>query len=112
VLGAYADHFWMQAMPRSLATRAPNIASRQRPYRAAGATQARSYHRHIQIGLIVQGLLQCLVHPTIRAVWSSFGSWLRTIGPAFAPSEPSPPQRCAAHSLRISHAATLRLIVP
>jgi len=49
--------------------------------------QARAYERHIQISLIVQGLLQylALFHP--RAVWRFFGSWLRTTNRAAAPSE-------------------------
>jgi hypothetical protein len=44
-------------------------------------------HRHIQIGLIAQGLLQCLAIHHPRLVWSSFDSWLRTIRPGVAPSE-------------------------
>ena len=44
-------------------------------------------HRHIQLGLIVQGLLQILSATTPKLVWWSFGSWIRTVRPGLAPSE-------------------------
>src|SRR5260370_41899900 len=43
--------------------------------------------RHIQIGLIAQGLLQYLSASHAQLVWSSFGSWLRTIRDGVCPSE-------------------------
>jgi hypothetical protein len=53
--------------------------------------------RHIQNGLIVQGLLQYLAVFHRRAVWRFFGSWLRTENHALAPSE-----LVVAHALRNS----------
>jgi len=47
----------------------------------------RAYHRHIQIGLIAQGILQYLAVSCPRLVWASFVSWLRTIRPGLPPSE-------------------------
>jgi len=44
-------------------------------------------HRHIQVGLIAQGLLQILSATQPKLVWQSFGSWIRTIRPGLAPSE-------------------------
>ena len=58
VLGAYAYHFWMAA-----------------------------YHRHMQLGLIAQGLLQILAATVPQKIWRSFGSWMRTMRPGLAPSE-------------------------
>ena len=46
-----------------------------------------AYHRHIQLGLIAQGLLQILSATTPKLVWWSFGSWIRTVRPGLAPSE-------------------------
>lgn len=56
-------------------------------YRTAVRRKLDAYHRHIQIGLISQGLLQTLAIQHPRLVWSSFGAWLRTIRPGIAPSE-------------------------
>lgn len=88
VLGTYAYHFWMRAMPRiSRGCGTQHLHRASDRYRAAVRRKLAAYHRHIQIGLIAQGLLQSLAicHP--RLVWSSFGSWLRTIRPGIAPSE-------------------------
>jgi hypothetical protein len=57
------------------------------PYRNAVRRKIAAYHRHIQLGLIAQGLLQLLSAKTPKLVWRSFGSWIRTIRPGLAPSE-------------------------
>jgi hypothetical protein len=44
-------------------------------------------HRHNQVGVIAQGLLQSLAIQQPALVWSSFAYWLRTIRPGLAPSE-------------------------
>jgi len=67
------------------------------PYRAQVRRKLAAYERHIQIGLIVQGLLQYLAVFHHRAVWRFFGSWLRTENHALAPSE-----LVVAHALRNS----------
>jgi hypothetical protein len=56
-------------------------------YRTAIRRKLDAYHRHIQIGLVAQGLLQCLaaLHPAL--VWRHFGSWLRTVRSPHCPSE-------------------------
>ena len=56
-------------------------------YRNAVRRKSAAYHRHIQLGLIAQGLLQILSATTPKSVWRSFGSWIRTIRPGLAPSE-------------------------
>jgi hypothetical protein len=87
VLGTYAYHFWMASMhkiKRGSGTQHPHRATES--YRASVHRKLGAYHRHIQVGLIAQGLLQALAiqHPPL--VWSSFVSWLRTIRPGI-PSE-------------------------
>ena len=56
-------------------------------YRAAVRRKLAAYHRHIQVGLISQGILQYLAVKHPRWVWASFGSWLRTVRPGIPPSE-------------------------
>jgi hypothetical protein len=56
-------------------------------YRDAVRRKLGAYHCHIQIGLIAQGTLQYLAVSYPRLVWTSFGSWLRTIRPGIPPSE-------------------------
>jgi hypothetical protein len=88
VLGAYAYHFWLRLMPKiSRGSGTQHLHRTSDRYRAAVRRKLGAYHRHIQIGLIAQGLLQTLAiqHPSL--VSSSFGSWLRTIRPGIAPSE-------------------------
>lgn len=87
-LGAYAYHFWMKAMtPIKRNSGNQHLHRKTKKYREAVKRKIEAYHRHIQVGLIAQGLLQYLasVHP--RMVWSNFGSWIRTIRPGIPPSE-------------------------
>lgn len=87
-LGAYAYHFWMRAMTpikKNSGDQHPHRKSEK--YRAEIKRKIAAYHRHIQIGLIGQGLLQCLASNHPRLVWANFGSWIRTIRPGIPPSE-------------------------
>ena len=88
VIGAYAYHFWMADM-RPLRRVSGNQHLHRKPpsYRDAVRRKIAAYHRHIQLGLIAQGLLQILSAKVPRLVWHSFGSWIRTIRPGLAPSE-------------------------
>jgi len=88
VIGAYAYHFWMAAMtPLRRVSGNQYLHHKSDAYRNAVRRKIAAYHRHIQLGLIAQGLLQILsaMQPTL--VWRSFGSWIRTIRPGLAPSE-------------------------
>ena len=88
VLGAYAYHFWMAAMtPLRRASGNQYLHHKSEAYRNAVRRKVAAYHRHIQLGLIAQGLLQILAAKTPTRVWRSFGSWIRTIRPGLAPSE-------------------------
>jgi hypothetical protein len=87
-IGAYSYHFWMAAMkPR------PCRSGNQHPHRETNSSRDQlrrklaAYHCHIQLGVIAQGLLQCLAVLYSRVVWGQFGSWLRTVRPGILPSE-------------------------
>jgi len=88
VIGVYSYHFWMSGMKRISRNSGTQHMHRQTdPYRAAVRRKLAAYDRHIQIGLIAQGLLQYLSATHAPLVWSSFGSWLRTIRDGVCPSE-------------------------
>jgi hypothetical protein len=88
VIGAYAYHFWMAAMtPLRRVTGNQYLHHKSEAYRNAVRRKIAAYHRHIQLGLIAQGLLQILSATIPKSVWRSFGSWIRTIRPGLAPSE-------------------------
>ena len=88
VIGAYAYHFWMGAMkPLRRVSGNQYLHRESDEYRNAVRRKIGAYHRHIQLGLIAQGLLQILVAKTPKRVWQSFGSWIRTIRPGLPPSE-------------------------
>jgi hypothetical protein len=88
VIGAYAYHFWMAAMtPLRRVSANQYLHHKSVDYRNAVRRKIAAYHRHIQLGLIAQGLLQILSATQPKLVWRSFGSWIRTIRPGLAPSE-------------------------
>ncbi len=88
VVGAYAYHFWMAAMkPLKRVSGNQYLHRESNEYRHAVRRKIGAYHRHIQLGLIAQGLLQILSATMSKSVWRSFGSWIRTIRPGLAPSE-------------------------
>lgn len=88
VIGAYAYHFWMAAMtPLRRGSGNQYLHHKSDDYRDAIRRKIAAYHRHIQLGLIAQGLLQILSATQPKLVWRSFGSWIRTIRPGLAPSE-------------------------
>lgn len=88
VLGVYAYHFWMSSMDK-IARGSPTqyLHRKSDRYRAAVRRKLAAYHRHIQVGLISQGILQYLAVKHPRRVWASFGSWLRTVRPGIPSSE-------------------------
>jgi len=88
VIGAYAYHFWMAAMtPLRRVSGNQYLHHTSDAYRDAVRRKIAAYHRHIQLGLIAQGLLQILSARNTQRVWQSFGSWIRTVRPGLAPSE-------------------------
>ena len=88
VVGALSYHFWMQEMKPLRRKSGDQYMHREtEKYRQAVKRKLNAYHSFIQAGLIAQGLLQYLAACFPKLVWSSFGSWLRTIRPGVVPSE-------------------------
>ena len=87
-IGVYAYHFWCAKMiPLSGASGNQSLFFKPMKYRQAILRKLNAYHRHIQVGIIAQGLLQYLASAFPALVWGSFGSWIRTIRPNLPPSE-------------------------
>ena len=82
------NHFWMANMtPLRRVSGNQYLHHKSEAYRDAVRRKIAAYHRHIQLGLIAQGLLQILSATMPTSIWRSFGSWIRTIRPGLAPSE-------------------------
>jgi hypothetical protein len=87
-IGAYAYHFWMKNMkPIKRFSGNQYIHKKPEEYRQTVQRKMDAYHRFVQTGLIAQGLLQYLSASFPQLVFSSFGSWFRTIRTDFPPSE-------------------------
>lgn len=88
VIGTYGYHFWMAAMtPLPRVSGNHYLHRKSLSYRDAVRRKIAAYHRHIQLGLVAQGLLQILSATAPQSVWRSFGSWIRTVRTGLAPSE-------------------------
>ena len=97
-VGAYAYHFWMSDMtPLRRGSGNQMMDHRSPTYRAHVRRKVAAYERHIQLGLIAQGLLQYLAVTFRRVVWFNFHSYIRSASPQKPPSE-----WVVAHALRYS----------
>ena len=87
-IGAYAYHFWMMDM-KPLKRRSGNqyLHRESKTYRQHVIRKIGAYHLFVHAGIVSQGLLQYLSITCTDLVWSSFGSWIRTIRPGIPPSE-------------------------
>jgi hypothetical protein len=87
-VGAYAYHFWMKDMtPLRRGSGKQYVQRKPEIYRAHIRRKLAAYERHIQLGLIAQGLLQYLALSFRRVVWFHFHSYIRTACPEKPPSE-------------------------
>ena len=87
-VGTYSYHFWMQVMkPRPRTSGNQYLHRESGQYRNLVRRKLRAYHCHMQLGVIAQGILNCLAVLKPEMIWRSFGSWLRTIRPGIPPSE-------------------------
>ena len=87
-VGAYAYHFWMEDMNPIRRGDGSQHPHRQSPgYREHLRRKLAAYERHIQLGLIAQGLLQYLAVSFRRVVWFNFHSYIRTASPKKPPTE-------------------------
>src|SRR5438445_11991771 len=95
-VGAYAYHFWMRAMtPLRRGDGNQHLHRKSPKYRQQVRRKFAAYQRHIQIGLIAQGLLQYLALSFRRVAWTNFNSYIRTAKTHLPPSE-----WVVAHALR------------
>ena len=87
-IGAYAYHFWMQDMkPIHRGSGKQYVQRKSELYREHIRRKLGAYERHIQLGLIAQGLLQYLALNFRRVAWFNFHSYIRTASPQKPPSE-------------------------
>jgi hypothetical protein len=87
-VGTWAYHFWMRPMTPLRRFQGDQFLHRKsKSYRVAVRRKLDAYHRHIQVGLVAQGLLQCLAATQPALIWRHFGSWLRTVRSPLCPSE-------------------------
>jgi len=63
------------------------LPRKSKSYRTAVSRKLDANHRHIQVGLVAQGLLQCLAATQFTLVLRHFGSWLRTVRAPHCASE-------------------------
>ena len=97
-LGAYAYHFWMRDMvPIWRGSGNQDLTRRSPKYREQVQRKMAAFERHIQLGLIAQGLLQYLALGFRCLSWANFISYIRTAAPHQPPSE-----WVVAHALRHS----------
>lgn len=87
-LGIFKYRFWMKDMVKSKRRKGTEYLHRStEEYREKFKAKIRTYHIHIQLGVIAQGLLQYLAVCHTEKVWKNIGSWFRTIRPGIVPSE-------------------------
>lgn len=87
-IGTYAYHFWMMTMtPIRWGSGDQSLVNRSPDYQRAIARKIAAYHRYVQIGCVVQGILLHLAINYREKVWSTFKGWLRTMKPSLIPSE-------------------------
>jgi hypothetical protein len=88
VVGSFSYHFWMSDMkPLRWRNGNQHLHRETDIYRDHIKRKMRAYHAFLQVATVCQGLLQYLSTSVPELIWSSFGSWLRTIRPGIPPSE-------------------------
>lgn len=88
VIGTYAYRFWMKSMrPIRRRSRGQFLHRQKLNYRNRVEQKLKTYHLHVMLGCIAQGLAQHLAVNFREQVWQSFSGWLRTIKKNLEPSE-------------------------
>jgi hypothetical protein len=88
VVGAFAYRFWSRNMKKASRGDGDQYLHRApESLRQKILDKIRAYHLHLQLGLIALGLLQWLSLSFSQAVWTHFGSWMRTMKTQLPPSE-------------------------
>ena len=87
-VGAYAYHFWMRAMtPLHRGSGNQYLHRKSETYRQQVRRKVAAYERHIQLGLIAQGLMMYLAIRFRCVSWWCANHYLRTVNPQQPPSE-------------------------
>jgi hypothetical protein len=87
-IGAYVYHFWMRDMtPVHRGEGKQHVHRKTETYRNNIRRKLGAYERHIQLGLIAQGLMQYLALNFRRVTWFNFNTYIRTAAPQKPPSE-------------------------
>ena len=87
-LGTYAYHFWMQAMtPIRRGGGNQHLHRKSESYRQGVRRKLAAYERHIQLGLIAQGLMVYLAVRLRCVCWYCANHYLRTVKLYRSPSE-------------------------
>jgi len=87
-VGVWSYHFWMMPMRPIKRGQGDRCLHREsEAYRTSIRRKLAAYHRHIQVGLVAQGILRCLAALQPRLVWRHFASWLRTKSSPGCPTE-------------------------
>ena len=87
-LGAYAYHFWMQAMtPIRRGGGNQHLHRKSESYRQGVRRKLAAYERHIQLGLIAQGLMVYLAVRLRCVCWYCANHYMRTVKLYRSPSE-------------------------
>jgi hypothetical protein len=85
---AYSYHFWMATMtPMRRVIGNQYLPRKSDAYRNTVRRKFFAYDRHIQLGLIAQGIPSILSAIQPKLIWQSFGSWIRIIQPGLAASQ-------------------------
>lgn len=80
VVGVWAYRFWMRAMDAvKKGSGTQQLEGRSEEYRESAMRTMRKYHRHIQLGVIAQGVLVALATTVPELVHRYFRSWFRTM---------------------------------
>lgn len=87
-IGTFMYHFWIKQMAPTKRYKKERILQfAPKEFKAKVIRKQRAYHLFMQLGCIAQGLMQYLAIHHTQAVWSHFGTWLRTIRNTVVPSE-------------------------
>lgn len=87
-VGSFMYRFWLKAMePVKRKSSDQQLQNASTKFKEKAMKKLNAYHLFIQLGFIAQGLLHYLSIHHYRSVWSSFGTWLRTIRNITLPSE-------------------------
>jgi hypothetical protein len=88
VIGTFDYHFWTKHMkPLKRGNGNQYLHRESEKCRDAIRSTLHSYHVHLFMGVVTQGLMHYLAACHTDLVWKCFGSWLRTIRQGVAPSE-------------------------